>query len=99
LRHSKLIFSSLFLTRLLVIDAAELARRAREEAMNVLEGYLYRLRGMLSPDQEGSIFFEFSTADERDKLQTGMRDTLAWLEEEGWQAETKELRKKREALE
>lgn len=54
---------------------------------------------MLDPEQEGSIFWETSTEDEREKLQSGMRSALEWLEEEGWRAPTKELTEKRKTLE
>jgi hypothetical protein len=75
-----LFFTSLAPSSLLSIDALELARRQREEAFNVLEGYLYRLRDLLAPPPpatEGttptitSIFHDYSTEDERDRLGSG----------------------------
>ncbi|CED85320.1 Molecular chaperones GRP170/SIL1, HSP70 superfamily [Phaffia rhodozyma] len=86
-------------SRLLSIDALEIARRQREEAFNRLEGYMYRLRDLLAPEKEGSIFFQFSTPEERELLRTGQSDTLEWLSEDGWDAPTKELIERRTQLE
>lgn len=84
--------------RLQAIDSLELSRRQREEALNHLEGYLYRLRDMLAPESEGSLFWQFSQAAEREQLANGVREGMQWLEEEGWKAETAALRKRADDL-
>lgn len=84
--------------RLQAIDTLEASRRHREEALNHLEGYLYRLRDMLAPESEGSLFWQYSQEEERSKLSKGVRESMAWLEEEGWRAETADLRKRSDDL-
>lgn len=84
--------------RLQAIDTLEASRRHREEALNHLEGYLYRLRDMLAPESEGSLFWQYSRDEERSKLSEGISEGMAWLEEEGWRAETADLRKRADDL-
>ncbi|KIJ47301.1 hypothetical protein M422DRAFT_249147 [Sphaerobolus stellatus SS14] len=84
--------------RLLAIDQAERAKARREEARNVLEASLYRLRDLLDGDAD-STFISYSKEEERKKLSNLLDDSFHWLSEFGDTAQTKEIHSKREALE
>jgi hypoxia up-regulated 1 len=84
--------------RLVALDNAEATRRRKEEAHNMLEGYLYRLRDYLDGEQS-SPFKLYSKPEERKSLERKMEEAFAWLSEHGEGAETGELWAQREGLE
>ncbi|EIW76821.1 actin-like ATPase domain-containing protein [Coniophora puteana RWD-64-598 SS2] len=84
--------------RLRSIDAQEAAKVMREEALNTLETYLYRLRDNLD-DGAQSPFQKCSTAVERKAIAEKLAETREWLNDGGESAETTELWQKRHALE
>jgi hypoxia up-regulated 1 len=83
---------------LAAIDSAELGKRKREEARNLLEGYLYRLRDLLD-GQDDSPFIEFSKPEEREKLSESLSKTLHWMNEESDDADTNDFWTRRQKLE
>ncbi|KAG8984460.1 lumenal Hsp70 protein [Tulasnella sp. JGI-2019a] len=85
-------------TRLTNILEAEAAKSRREEAYNNLEGYLYRLRDLISGD-DGTPFKEFVQPAELSSLSRGLDETLQWLNEEADDADATLLWKKRNDLE
>ncbi|KAI0651124.1 actin-like ATPase domain-containing protein [Trametes meyenii] len=85
--------------KLLAVDAEESAKRKREEARNTLEGYIYKLRDLLSDDSSESPFVKCSQPSERKALSEKVDNTLAWLQDHGDDATTIEYIDKRTALE
>lgn len=86
-------------TRLGAIATYEKAKAAREEARNVLEGYLYRLQGLLDDGSENRALHDFATEAERKALRRLLDDTFAWLSDNAETAEEKVLRARRGDLE
>lgn len=84
--------------RLVALDSAEATRRRKEEAHNMLEGYLYRLRDYLDGEQT-SPFKLYSKPEERKSLERKLEEAFTWLSEHGEDAETGELWAQREELE
>ncbi|CCA66452.1 related to glucose regulated stress protein, HSP70-like [Serendipita indica DSM 11827] len=84
--------------RLIAVDTAERLRHKKEEARNMLEGYLYRLRDLLE-GEETSPFMLFSKPDERKKLEEKMWDNFRWINEEAESADIKELWSRRDDME
>ena len=84
--------------RLVALDNNEATRRRKEEAYNMLEGYLYRLRDYLDGEPT-SPFKLYSKSEERKSLERRLEEALAWLNEHGENADTGELWAQREALE
>jgi hypothetical protein len=76
----------------------EAVKRRNEDARNDLEGYLYRVRDLLSDDGEHAPFVKCSQPIERDEISAKLEETLAWLNEEGDRAETTTLVEKHKAL-
>jgi hypothetical protein len=64
-----------------------------------LEGYLYRLSGLLSADGPSDALFRFGTDSEREKLDAGVKGAFEWMNEEGDSADVQTLLKKRADLE
>ncbi|WVR05173.1 hypothetical protein IAU60_002185 [Kwoniella sp. DSM 27419] len=85
--------------RLASVAAFEAAKFAREEARNMLEGYIYRLASLLSDDADNRALHEFATADERARLGKLKDETMEWLHEHAESAEETVLRQKRADLE
>ncbi|KAL7419623.1 lumenal Hsp70 protein [Cryptotrichosporon argae] len=85
--------------RLASIAKHEAAVAAREEARNALEGYLYRLSNLLSPEADNRALAEFGTEKERAALGALLQETFAWLADEADRADAKTLIAKRAALE
>ncbi|KAH7100496.1 HSP70-domain-containing protein [Auriculariales sp. MPI-PUGE-AT-0066] len=85
-------------TRLRALDTAEKNARLNSEARNVLEGYIYRLRDLVSGDK-ASPFFEFSSESERKKLEDKLEEVSAWMADLGDTASTTELVEKKRSLE
>jgi len=95
-----LVLSKLFYSRLVALDAAERTQVEREEAVNLLEGYIYRLRDILSEAEHGqTVFKEFSTEEERVALRTLLEETAEWLLTIDADVTTSTLRAKKAALE
>ncbi|KAJ6441806.1 Hsp70 family chaperone [Purpureocillium lavendulum] len=74
--------------RLKSFAASDKARVQREEALNQLEGFTYKVRDLL----EGETFIAMSTEKERTKLAEKASETSDWLYEDGVEA-TKEVLK------
>lgn len=81
------------------IAAYESAKSAREEARNLLEGYMYRLSGLLQPEPEIKALKDFSTESERAVLSKALAETFEWLSDNAERADEKTLRSKRSDLE
>ncbi|KAG9085799.1 lumenal Hsp70 protein [Ceratobasidium sp. 370] len=86
-------------SRLIALNLAASTKREREEAYNVLEGFLYRLRRLLSDDSTDSPFTEFSTPEERAAIEKAVDEAMVWLDEEGSKAEAKALWARRDLIE
>ncbi|CUA70584.1 Hypoxia up-regulated protein 1 [Rhizoctonia solani] len=85
--------------RLVALNAAASTKREREEAFNNLEGFLYRLRRLLSDDSDESPFNGFSTPEERAKIEQAVDAAMEWLDGPGSNAKAKELWAKRDEIE
>ncbi|BEJ14686.1 hypothetical protein CspHIS471_0404530 [Cutaneotrichosporon sp. HIS471] len=86
--------------RLRAIASFESAMRAREEARNMLEGYLYKLQNLLSSDEgEHKNLHTFSTKAERTHIKDLVDTTLDWLHEHADDATVHTLIRKREDIE
>ena len=88
-----------FVLRLAAIDAVERAAIDRGNAINHLEGYLYRVKNMLSPDATNTALQDFSSSHERTTLAKAVEEAFEWMAEHVEAAETAILHKKREAIE
>ena len=88
----------LLTVRLTAIASYESTKTAREEARNLLEGYLYRLSGLLDPEAENRGIQDYSTAAERDALAVLLRSTFEWLGHHAEKADEQSLQAKRSAL-
>ncbi|KAH6904466.1 heat shock protein 70 family [Coprinopsis sp. MPI-PUGE-AT-0042] len=86
-------------SRLRAVDAEELVKTRREEARNTFESYLYRLRDLLSEDNDETPFKKCSQAEERDKINELLDTSFEWLNDRGDLAETSQFLDKRIALE
>ncbi|PVF96398.1 actin-like ATPase domain-containing protein [Serendipita vermifera] len=84
--------------KLQAVDNAEMLRHKKEEARNMLEGYLYRMRDLLDGG-ETSPFMLFSKPEERKKLEDKMWDGFRWVNEEAETADIKELWSRRDEME
>jgi hypoxia up-regulated 1 len=76
--------------RLKSFEASDRARRQREEALNQLEAYTYKVRDLVEQED----FVAHSTAEERATLEKLNNDASDWLYEDGADA-TKEVLKAR----
>ncbi|CAE6459280.1 unnamed protein product [Rhizoctonia solani] len=85
--------------RLIALNAAASTKREREEAFNNLEGFLYRLRRLLSDDSDESPFNGFSTPEERSKIEEAVDAAMEWLDGPGSHSNAKELWAKRDEIE
>jgi hypoxia up-regulated 1 len=81
--------------RLKAFTASDTARRQREEALNQLEGYTYKVRDLL----ENEPFIAASTPEERQTLENKSSDASDWLYGDGAEATKDELKKKLKQLE
>lgn len=84
--------------RLRALDNMEMSKQLREEAHNTLEGYLYKLRDLLSDGPE-TPFAKCSQPSERQTLSNKLSETIEWLHDEGDTADTLQLWEKRSVLE
>ena len=81
--------------RLSAFASSDKQRRLREEALNSLEGYTYRIRDVLTDDG----FIEASTDSQRSAIEKLLSSTSDWLHEEGSSATLEVLRQKLKDLE
>ncbi|GAA5862012.1 hypothetical protein JCM3774_006140 [Rhodotorula dairenensis] len=73
---------------------------AREEARNVLEAYVYRVRDLVDGgSRESAAFLAASVDSERKAVRELQQKTAEWLFDEGESAGTKELKEKKRELE
>lgn len=80
--------------RLKAFAASDKARVLREEALNQLEGYTYRVRDLL----EDEAFIAASTEAERTKLAEKSSEISEWLYDDGAEATKDELKSKLKEL-
>ncbi|EFX06216.1 hsp70 family chaperone lhs1 [Grosmannia clavigera kw1407] len=80
--------------RLAAFEASDRARQQREEALNHLEAFTYRVRSLL----ENEDFIEVSTEVERVLLEQSGLEASDWLYGEGADASHEELKAKHTAL-
>jgi hypoxia up-regulated 1 len=85
--------------RLMSIATFEAARVAREEARNLLEGYLYRLQNLLSDDADNRAIHDYASDDERKRLNEMVQNAFDWLHDHADDAKTDILLGKRAELE
>ena len=88
----------LMLDSLTSVASFEAAKGSREEARNLLEGYLYRLSGLLNVDADNRALHDFATEAERTTLSELLRASFEWLSDNAERADEASLRQKREAL-
>lgn len=80
--------------RIKAFEASDRSRRQREEILNQLEGFTYRVRDLLDNDE----FVAAATAQEKEALEKKGLETSEWLYEEGADASREELRARLKAL-
>lgn len=80
--------------RLQAFEASDKARRLREEALNQLEGFTYKVRDLL--ENEG--FISASTDEERTTLETKASEASDWLYGDGADATKEEFKAKHKDL-
>ncbi|CCM00707.1 uncharacterized protein FIBRA_02747 [Fibroporia radiculosa] len=85
--------------RLQAVNNEEAAKRRVEEALNALEGYMYRLRDLLDDESANAPFVKCSQEKERKRIAEQLKDTFSWLSEHGESADIGELLDKRTVLE
>lgn len=95
LRQFYYFYNGLDLTnRLRAMDETDHRRRAREEARNNLESFVYNVQDLLS-DQ---IVIKVSTEKQRKELTVKSTETSEWLYEEGEEAPIESLRMRLDSL-
>ncbi|KAI1173202.1 actin-like ATPase domain-containing protein [Nemania sp. FL0916] len=80
--------------RLKAFETSDKARRLREETLNQLEGFTYKVRDLLDSD----TFVAASTSEERAKLETKSSDASDWVYGDGADAPHKELKSRLKEL-
>ncbi|KAI0205762.1 Hsp70 protein-domain-containing protein [Astrocystis sublimbata] len=80
--------------RLKAFETSDIARRGREEALNQLEGFTYKVRDLL----DSEVFVAASSSKERSTLESKASDASDWLYGEGADAPHKELKSRLKAL-
>ncbi|KAJ8129349.1 hypothetical protein O1611_g4280 [Lasiodiplodia mahajangana] len=80
--------------RIKAFETSDKARRLREEALNQLEGYTYKVRDLLESDS----FVAASTSEERAKLESKASDASDWVYGDGADAPQKELKSRLKEL-
>ncbi|KAH6621541.1 Hsp70 protein-domain-containing protein [Chaetomium sp. MPI-SDFR-AT-0129] len=74
--------------RLKAFEASDKTRRLREEALNQLEAYTYKVRELLDKED----FISYSTEAERETLQQKTSEASDWLYDDGADAPREELK-------
>ncbi|KAI2631865.1 stress protein ORP150 [Hypoxylon sp. NC1633] len=80
--------------RIKAFEASDKSRRLREEALNKLEGFTYKVRDLLDSES----FIAASTSEERDSLAKKAGEVSEWLYDDGADAPREELRSKMKGL-
>ncbi|KAI0878507.1 Hsp70 protein-domain-containing protein [Hypoxylon argillaceum] len=80
--------------RLKAFESSDKARRLREETLNQLEGFTYKVRDLLESD----AFVAASTPEERAKLESKASDASDWVYGDGADAPHKELKSRLKEL-
>ncbi|KAK7756418.1 lumenal Hsp70 protein [Diatrype stigma] len=80
--------------RLKAFEISDQSRRQREEALNQLEGFTYRIRDLL----ESESFVEASTEKERQALEKRASDASEWLYGDGADASRDQLKDRLKSL-
>ncbi|KAI0593766.1 stress protein ORP150 [Biscogniauxia sp. FL1348] len=80
--------------RIKAFEASDKSRRLREEALNQLEGFTYKVRDLL----DSEAFVAASTPEERAKLEKKASDASEWLYDDGADASREELKSKLKEL-
>ncbi|KUI53415.1 Hypoxia up-regulated protein 1 [Cytospora mali] len=80
--------------RLKAFELSDKSRRQREEALNQLEGFTYRVRDLL----DNEAFIAASTEAERKALEQKSSEASEWLYDDGADASKDELKKKLSGL-
>ncbi|KAF2965465.1 hypothetical protein GQX73_g8112 [Xylaria multiplex] len=80
--------------RLKAFETSDKARRLREETLNQLEGFTYKVRDLLDSD----TFVAASTSQERAKLESKASDASDWVYGDGAEAPQKELKSRLKEL-
>ncbi|KAI1083769.1 stress protein ORP150 [Whalleya microplaca] len=80
--------------RIKAFEASDKSRRLREEALNQLEAFTYRVRDLLDTES----FVAASSSEERAKLEKKAGELSDWLYEDGADASREELKSKLKAL-
>ncbi|KAI1748530.1 Hsp70 protein-domain-containing protein [Xylaria castorea] len=80
--------------RLKAFETSDKARRLREETLNQLEGFTYKVRDLLDSD----TFVTASTSEERAALESKASDASDWVYGEGADASHKELKSRLKEL-
>jgi hypoxia up-regulated 1 len=76
--------------RITAFDDSDRLRRLREEALNQLEGFIYKARDLLDNED----FVAVSTQEERTSLETKAKDASEWIYSGGSDASREELKAK-----
>ncbi|RYP54071.1 hypothetical protein DL768_001073 [Monosporascus sp. mg162] len=80
--------------RLKAFEASDRSRRLREETLNQLEGFTYRVRDLLESD----TFIAATTAEDRELLEKKASDASDWLYGDGANASRDELKNRLKEL-
>ncbi|OTB04192.1 hypothetical protein M426DRAFT_321048 [Hypoxylon sp. CI-4A] len=80
--------------RIKAFEASDKSRRLREEALNQLEAFTYKVRDLLDSEQ----FVAVSTPEEQAKLERKAGQASEWLYDEGSDASREELKSKLKGL-
>lgn len=81
------------------MDAEESAKNRKEEARNIFEAYLYKLRDLLDDEDKQTPFKKCSQQSERQAIADKLEESFAWLHDRGDLAETSQFLEKRMSLE
>ncbi|KAL7623912.1 lumenal Hsp70 protein [Parahypoxylon ruwenzoriense] len=80
--------------RIKAFEASDKSRRLREEALNQLEAFTYKVRDLL----ESEAFVAASTPDERAKLEKKSSEASDWLYDDGADASREQLKSRLKGL-
>jgi hypoxia up-regulated 1 len=90
-------------SRLLAMDAADAARKAKEAALNDLEAYVYQVKNKLTDDEDN--WKQVSTEEQRQEVMDLANAAEEWIYDEGrnagvseYKAKQEEVRKKAEQI-
>lgn len=81
-------------SRLTAFDRSDKSRVLREEALNTLEGYTYKIRDIL----EDEAFMDASTPTQRDEIEQKSNDASMWLYGDGAEADRETLKARLDEL-